>query len=102
MFGGFISQNINLKGDFFGTGESFLFALGKANEFTVYKATNKNNFFCIADQTGIGMGSGDFYGLFIEENLKKGSTHPCRTYDNDLLDGKTHFAIKKLEIWGFQ
>ena len=97
-----MSQTLNTKGDFYGTGESFLFSLGKGNDFKVYKATGKNAFFCLADQAGIGMGSGDFYGLFIDEGLKKGSTHPCRTYDNEKLDGKTHFAIKQFEVWGFQ
>jgi hypothetical protein len=61
----------------------------------------ENLFFCHCDQEGFGMGAEDHYGLFFSECLTKGSTHSCKTYNNDLLTDENHFEIAHLEIWGF-
>jgi TLD len=39
-------------------------------------------------------------GLHVDKSLVKGSSHNCKTYDNDKLTNKNHFGIKNLEIWG--
>ena len=48
------------------------------------------------------MGSDNHFGLFVDHTLTKGSSHNCKTYNNDKLSNSNHFNISNLEIWGFQ
>lgn len=89
-----------MKKNFYGTGSSFLFKKGE-NDLAIYGSTMNNNYFLFSDHDGIGMGSDEYYGLFIDNSLCKGSSHGCKTYYNDVLSTDTHFKIKRLEIWGF-
>lgn len=115
--------------EFWGTGESFLWKLGR-NDLTIYKATMDNSYFHYCDEDGIGFGAEDFHGLFIDKELGRGSSHKCKTYGNDVLnqwnefgdepggglvgvgeEGKGkglvkkgvmfNFGIQRLEVWGF-
>lgn len=99
-FGGYISAELKKNDDFFGTGESFLFKL-KDNSAVIYGCTMNNCYFNTCDDTGIGFGSDPHFGLFINENLDKGSTHACQTFSNDVLTSKNHFGIRKLEVNSF-
>lgn len=101
VFGGFMSHSFELRDSFFGTGECFLFKF-KGDELYVYNATTVNNLYCLADEDGFGMGSGNHYGLFVDKELRKGSSYTCKTYNNDVLSDENHFKIHKLEIWGFR
>lgn len=51
---------------------------------------------------GVGFGSDDHFGLYIQECLTKGSSHSCKTFDNEILSQKNHFKIKRLEVFGFK
>jgi len=62
----------------------------------------ENLFFCYCDEDGIGFGSEEYFGLFLDKSLSSGSTFSCKTYANDQLSKKHHFAIKKVEVWGFE
>lgn len=44
----------------------------------------------------------DFYGLYIDCSLVKGSSHTCETYLNKPLSETEHFDIAKLEVYGFR
>ena len=61
-----------------------------------------NLFFNFCNDTGIGFGSDPHFGLLVDETLTNGSTHTCRTYDNDVLSDQSHFTIVRLEVWGFK
>jgi TLD len=61
-----------------------------------------NLYFCHCDTDGIGFGSEDFYGLFIDKSLSNGSSHTCKTYNNEILGPKNNFAIKRVEVFGFK
>lgn len=100
VFGGFMTHSFELRDNFFGTGECFVFKF-KDQELYVYHATTANNLYCFADEDGFGMGSGGRYGLFIDKELKKGASYTCKTYNNEVLSDDHHFKIFKLEIWGF-
>jgi hypothetical protein len=58
----------------------------------------ENCFFCYSDHEGFGFGADEHFGLYVQENLSKGSSHPCKTYANAILSNKNHFAIKDLEV----
>lgn len=61
-----------------------------------------NGYYHYVSAEGIGFGSDPHFGLFIDSNLSKGSTHACKTYSNDVLSTKTHFTIQKLEVFTFK
>lgn len=99
IFGGCFSQPLEVKDDFYGTGESFLFKLDTKNkDLAIYTSTMQNCFFCYCDHEGIGMGSDEHYGLFIDSSLNKGSSHCCKTYANAVLTEGNHFAIYDVEV----
>lgn len=99
IFGGCFSQPLELKDDFYGTGESFLFKVDSHNkDLAIYTATMQNCYFCYCDKEGIGMGSDEHYGLFIDCTLNKGSSHCCKTYANAVLSDGNHFMIKDIEV----
>ena len=43
----------------------------------IYNTTFNNDLYCFADEDGFGMGSDNHYGIFVDKNLRKGSTHTC-------------------------
>lgn len=99
IFGGCFSQPLEVKDDFYGTGESFLFKLDQENnDLAIYSATMNNYFFCYCDHEGIGMGSDEHHGLFIDHSLNKGSSHCCKTYGNAVLTNSSHFEIYDVEV----
>jgi hypothetical protein len=101
IFGGYMTHGFDFKDVFFGTGESFLFKLID-DVIYVYNSTFNNDLYCFADEDGFGMGSDNHYGLFVDQSLKKGSSHVCQTYLNEPLSSQSHFNILNMEIWGFQ
>lgn len=101
VFGGLMTYSFEFHENFFGTGESFLFKL-KNGELYVYSATMLNTFYCFVDDDGFGLGTGNHYGLFIDKTLRHGSSHNCKTYNNDVLSDDNHFDIYNIEIWGFR
>lgn len=99
IFGGCFSQPLEIKDDFYGTGESFLFKVDNKNkDLAIYTATMENVFFLFCDTAGIGMGSDAHYGLFIDKTLNFGSTHTCKTYANAVLSDESHFQIDDIEV----
>lgn len=39
-------------------------------------------------------------GLHIDKSMINGSSHPCKTYENESLTENEHFKVKNMEIWG--
>lgn len=102
VLGALISGYLRISRKFYGTGESFIFAVQPYVK--VYKWTGKNELFVFSDETGIGVGSGKGeYGIWINRNLRSGETHRCQTYNNYPLcgNGETSFTIARLEVWAF-
>lgn len=75
IFGAYISSEIHKYFESFkGSGETFLFnidieviiKLNQKNEVQTYFWTEKNKDFIFCDETGLGIGCGDKFGLFID------------------------------------
>ncbi|XP_006875791.1 PREDICTED: TLD domain-containing protein 2 [Chrysochloris asiatica] len=98
MFGAFSSSAIRLSKRFYGTGETFLFSFSP--QLKVFKWTGNNSFFVKGnlDSLMIGSGSGQF-GLWMDGDLYHGGSHPCATFDNEVLARQEQFCIKELEAW---
>lgn len=101
VFGGFMSHSLEHHTNFFGTGESFLIKF-KGDELYCFNSTMNNMFYCFCDEDGFGMGTDPHYGLFVDKELRKGATFSCKTFNNDMLTDKNHFAIYNIEVWGFR
>ncbi|XP_038606166.1 TLD domain-containing protein 2 [Tachyglossus aculeatus] len=98
IFGAFSSTAIRISSCFYGTGETFLFSFSP--ELKVFKWTGSNSFFVKGDvdQLAIGSGGGRF-GLWLDGDLNHGGSHPCATFDNEVLSHREEFFIQELEAW---
>lgn len=82
-FGGFYTVGLNYGEGFVGTGESFLFKFDREKRFFMHwEASMKNEFYCQCNRSGFSMGAEDFPGIWISEDLIRGTSQHCRTYEN--------------------
>ncbi len=103
IFGGYLSDSLDYHNGYYGTGETFLFKVdAKQTSVVIFSATLENLMFLHCSSEGLGFGSDPHYGLFIEPDLTKGSTHACKTFANDVLGSHSHFVIKRIELWSFK
>mmetsp|Transcript_19113 Transcript_19113/g.24811 ORF Transcript_19113/g.24811 Transcript_19113/m.24811 type:complete len:653 (-) Transcript_19113:234-2192(-) len=112
IFGGFVDNAWKRKGNdqFYGGGQSLLFRLdddelNNRQTLHIYKWTGVNRYIQLCDVTRkkIAMGGGGSnFGLCIEDDFRRGSTHTCETFGNEpLCSGDGTFDVLDLEIWGF-
>jgi len=102
VFGAFMSEPPKLSDSFYGTGESLLFTFSKENKVKIYQWSGENNFFIKGSKTSLSVGGGDgVFGLWFDEDLYRGRSHSCRTFDNETLSEKEDFICTGLEAWAF-
>jgi len=104
IFGAYASEAFELSGNFYGTGETFLFSFFKDNRIHVYNSTGINENYIYGDEKQIAFGcSDDYFSLTLENDLYDGYSRMTQTYKNQRLNGnKDKFIIIKLEVWTFQ
>jgi len=103
VFGAFVNEPFkpSNKG-FFGSPECFLWKSSKY-QFKKYAATNRNEYFMLADPTFIAMGGGNGnFGLYLDEDIHFGSTSACDTFENEALTENKEFEVYGCEVWGFE
>jgi len=100
VFGAMLPCSIRCKEGYYGTGESFLFKFEPI--FKKYCWSEKNDFFINGTTTSLSIGSGDgTFGLWMDDDLHRGKTQRCDTFDNDPLTDSIDFLINAIEIWSF-
>lgn len=103
VFGAFSSCSLRPSESFYGTGETYLFTFKhNQGQFRRYAWTGDNLFFIKGntDSLAFGAGEGNF-GLWLDEDLYHGSTHPCKTFNNEPLTNHEDFVVCTLECWCF-
>ncbi|ORX48544.1 TLD-domain-containing protein, partial [Hesseltinella vesiculosa] len=113
VFGAFLNESIQTHLSYYGTGECFLWKLNRHQlmpasqshhhpppKIKVYPWTGKNEYliYSTIDCIALGGGHGKF-GLWLNQDLEKGHSEPCATFDNDCLSLHPHFTCLDLEIW---
>ncbi len=92
---------------YYGTGECFVFSCKP--RLAVYKWNRQNHFFQFSHHNilAMGGGGGTHYALWVDEDLVRGSTCTCKTFDSPPLACKSgdeevdriDFDITVLEVW---
>jgi len=93
------TQNANR---YFGTGESFVFAIEKDGDDTVtcFSWSGKNDYFQIAKSESLGVGGGSNYAMWIDEDFTRGiSGSHCETYNSECLASGEDFDVLNVEIY---
>ncbi|XP_016074807.1 PREDICTED: TLD domain-containing protein 2 isoform X2 [Miniopterus natalensis] len=72
----------------------------KDQDGQVFKWTGSNSFFVKGNLDSLMMGSGSGqFGLWLDGDLYHGGSHPCATFNNEVLARQEQFCIKELEAW---
>jgi len=106
VFGGFLSQELQPRTGYYGSGECFLWKVTDTNSLKIFRWTGKNNYCILSETSFIAMGGGDGkFGLWLDGEFDHGSSSTCATFENEPLvedqsDGE--FFCEKFELWGFQ
>jgi len=72
------------------------------SEFRRFTWTGANLYFIKGntDSLAFGAGEGNF-GLWLDEDLYHGSSHRCKTFNNEPLTSRQDFVVCTLECWCF-
>lgn len=101
VFGAFCSCPIKPSDCFYGTGETYLFTF-KQQTFRRYPWTGENMYFIKGGHDSVALGAGDGnFGLWLDEELFHGSSHFCKTFNNEPLSTNIDFIVSVLECWCF-
>uniref|UniRef100_A0A6B2LLB7 Oxidation resistance protein 1 n=1 Tax=Arcella intermedia TaxID=1963864 RepID=A0A6B2LLB7_9EUKA len=101
VFGGYASEDWKVQPRYFGTGESFVFAVKP--KFTVYNWTSANDYFIQANHHYIAMGGGTNggYAFYLDSELHWGTSETSNTFLNRQLSSTKEFYCTVVEVWGF-
>ena len=70
--------------------------------FKRFPWTGDNLYFIKGDSDSLAFGAGDGnFGLWLDEDLFHGSTHSCKTFNNEPLTNHEDFVVCTLECWCF-
>ncbi|XP_063801783.1 MTOR-associated protein MEAK7 isoform X2 [Pseudophryne corroboree] len=107
IFGGFASQNWEVKPQYQGDSRCFLFTVSPQLDVYTYSGYNDHYMYLNHGQqtmpNGLGMGGQhDYFGLWIDSNFGKGHSKAkprCTTYNSPQLSAKEEFQIDGMELW---
>lgn len=99
VFGSYGNDALDYSNDYYGSGETFLFTFRDLEEISTFYWTKKNSLFISVDDQGIIFGSAPKYGLWINNDLTRGRTFNCQTFENTPLSYHEEFQIMTIELW---
>jgi len=102
VFGAMSSCTFVVSDHFYGNGEMFLFSYAEDGELRYWPWSGENSYFIKGNKESLAIGAGEgVFGLWVDEDLYHGRSHPCSTFGNECLSSKEDFVVKALEIWAF-
>jgi hypothetical protein len=99
IFGVFSHDSWQVKSSFFGSSRTVVFTLFP--HFKVYPSTGQNSFYMLANSQYLAVGGGNNHALWLDDNLRRGTSGPCATFDSPQLASEATFRIHSLEAWSF-
>ncbi|XP_035693950.1 GTPase-activating protein skywalker-like [Branchiostoma floridae] len=115
VFGAFITESLDYTADknksraYFGTGEMFLFSLTPVPvRYPWVGVTDggdlspSQSMFISADYTSLVIGGGDGDGIFLDQEMNRGHTKRCKTFNNAPLCISGDFHCVAVEVLGLQ
>eukprot|EP00935_MAST-01C_sp_MAST-1C-sp1_P002606 g2606.t1 len=117
IFGGFASAVWEVRAQYYGNGECFLFSFAERDSdgggapggaaaddddgLRIHRWTKKNNYFMLANEESIAMGGGGNFGLYLDCDLFAGTSGTCETFGSSPLTAPEDFQCTNVEVWGF-
>ena len=125
VFGAYCSESWSNRlgrdsGHWFGTGETFLFSLkpkvvkyawndvasspteeGQVKSRKLNRAIHSSQLFMTATANHIIVGSGNGSGIWLDEDLTRGKSEKCDTFNNEPLSASGDFTCTVLEVISF-
>jgi len=79
-----------------------LFTFKNTNNLHAFKWTGISDQFQWSNDSFIGMGggSGGRFGIYIQNDMYKGSSSKTTTFDNEILSFSGDFHCQDIEVWG--
>ncbi|XP_066266226.1 GTPase-activating protein skywalker-like [Branchiostoma lanceolatum] len=115
IFGAFITESLDYTANknksraYFGTGEMFLFSLTPVPERFPWVGVSdggdlspSQSMFISADHTSLVIGGGDGDGIFLDQEMNRGHTKRCKTFNNAPLCTSGDFHCVSVEVLGLQ
>jgi hypothetical protein len=84
---------------YFGTGETFLFAIEPRPD--VFRWSGRSAFFLLCKGDSLAIGGGGHYGIRIDSDMCTGSSGWCATFNSPQLSAMEDFECVHAEWWGF-
>jgi len=100
IFGAFVSTTWERGIQYRGTGEMFLFNLFPSMK--KYPWTTMNRFFILIKDNTLMVGGGTGCGLWLDDELLRGMSGMCETFDNEPLNGEKDFQCVEIEVFFLQ
>lgn len=101
VFGAFLSEAVHVSPRYYGTGETFLFQLKPSME--VYRWSphlkTRTDFFIFGAVDSLAVGGGGNFGLWLDQELARGTSMGCTTFSNPCLASAEEFKIMNVELW---
>jgi hypothetical protein len=106
VLGGFCTEswttNRQTQGQYYGTGQSFLYTSDETGEAQIYKWTGDNDYCQIfsEEEDRLAMGGQGEFGLALQDNFSIGQSGCSATFGNPPLVPGGRFDIAEMEIYG--
>ncbi|OWZ18722.1 hypothetical protein PHMEG_0007151 [Phytophthora megakarya] len=99
IFGGFVSEAWRISGNYYGLGESFVFAFNA--KFECYPWSCSDAMVMFSNEENIAMGGGGGFAWCLNSDLSRGTSGCSTTFGNACLTTESEFGIVNVEVWGF-
>jgi hypothetical protein len=103
VFGAYLAAlSIVDRPKYYGGGETFVWEY-KDGKLLHYGWSKKNNMIILSRETSLYIGGGEDSkpALYIDEDIKRGSTGVCEPFDNPILGSQKDFKIFHIEMYSF-